>query len=66
MVTSQEFGLCNYNSWEVLELPSGFVSPFLNNFQVAEIHTICRLKGWVVPTAYQGAYNILARGPELE
>jgi len=37
-----------------------------HSWEVAEIYTICRLKGWVLPTVYQGSYSVIARGPELE
>jgi len=36
----------------------------LSNFsaaQVQEIHDLCKAKGWVLPTVYQGKYNVLSR-----
>lgn len=36
------------------------------SFEVAEIATICRLKGYVMPTVYQGVYNYLDRTSEPE
>ncbi|ETW75439.1 hypothetical protein HETIRDRAFT_120225 [Heterobasidion irregulare TC 32-1] len=36
------------------------------SFEVAEIATICRLKGYVMPTVYQGVYNYLDRTAEPE
>lgn len=41
----------------------------LSNFaayEVAEIVTLCNLKGWIRPTIYQALYNVLARGIEPE
>ncbi len=41
----------------------------LSNFaswQVAEVVEICRSKGWMVPTVYQGMYNALTRDVERE
>ncbi|KAF9730249.1 aldo/keto reductase [Paraphaeosphaeria minitans] len=35
-------------------------------FEVAEIVMICREKGWVRPTIYQGCYNAITRGIENE
>ncbi|EIM92034.1 aflatoxin B1-aldehyde reductase [Stereum hirsutum FP-91666 SS1] len=35
-------------------------------FEVAEFVTICRLKGYVQPTVYQGLYNCFERTNELE
>ncbi|KAF7338937.1 Aflatoxin B1-aldehyde reductase [Mycena venus] len=35
-------------------------------YEVAEIVTLCRLKGWVVPTVYEGLYNALDRTVETE
>ncbi|KIJ62757.1 hypothetical protein HYDPIDRAFT_29913 [Hydnomerulius pinastri MD-312] len=45
----EEFGLSNYNAWEV-----------------AEIVTLASARGWIKPTLYQGLYNALERGVELE
>ncbi|THV02735.1 aflatoxin B1-aldehyde reductase [Dendrothele bispora CBS 962.96] len=36
------------------------------SYQVAEMVTICRAKGWVVPTVYQGVYNPIDRTIETE
>ncbi|KAL1752407.1 NADP-dependent oxidoreductase domain-containing protein [Schizophyllum commune] len=41
----------------------------LSNFyswEVSEIHTICKLNGWLVPTVYQGVYNVIERTIEPE
>ena len=41
----------------------------LSNYQaweVAHIHAICREKGMVVPTVYQGMYNAITREVERE
>ncbi len=41
----------------------------LSNFsswQVAEVAEICRSRGWMVPTVYQGMYNALTRDVERE
>ncbi|KAJ3552502.1 hypothetical protein NM688_g4117 [Phlebia brevispora] len=35
-------------------------------FEVAEIVGICKRRGFVPPTVYQGVYNMLFRGPEAE
>ena len=35
-------------------------------WQVAEIVEVCRARGWVVPTVYQGLYNALNRDVEPE
>ncbi|KAG8213049.1 NADP-dependent oxidoreductase domain-containing protein [Butyriboletus roseoflavus] len=45
----EEFGLSNFNAWEV-----------------AEIATLSSERGWLKPTVYQGVYNALERGVELE
>lgn len=36
------------------------------SWEVAEIATIARLKGWIRPTVYQGIYNALERNIETE
>lgn len=36
------------------------------SWEVAEVVTICKLRGFVQPTAYQGVYNILDRMNEDE
>ena len=41
----------------------------LSNFPawlVAEVYNICKRRGWVLPTVYQGLYNPLSRQAELE
>jgi aflatoxin B1 aldehyde reductase len=41
----------------------------LSNFaayEVAQIWTICKERGYVLPTVYQGAYNLIQRGAEAE
>ncbi|KAG8849798.1 hypothetical protein FRB96_000621 [Tulasnella sp. 330] len=41
----------------------------LSNFsswEVAEVYTLCKGKGYVLPTVYQGSYNMLARSIEPE
>ncbi|KXS13563.1 aflatoxin B1 aldehyde reductase member 2 [Gonapodya prolifera JEL478] len=41
----------------------------LSNFsswEVAQIVTICKERGWIAPTVYQGMYNPITRGVELE
>lgn len=46
-----------------------FVQLGLSNytaFEVAEIVTICRDRGWVRPTIYQGMYNAITRSLESE
>ncbi|XP_037684283.1 aflatoxin B1 aldehyde reductase member 2-like [Choloepus didactylus] len=46
-----------------------FVELGLSNYtswQVAEICTLCRSKGWVLPTVYQGMYNAITRQVETE
>lgn len=45
----KEFGLSNYQSWEV-----------------AHICAVCRERGFVVPTVYQGMYNLATREVERE
>jgi len=35
-------------------------------WEVAEIYTICKNRGWVLPTVYQGMYNCLTRSVEKE
>ena len=35
-------------------------------FEVAEVVRICRRRGFVAPTVYQGRYNLLDRGAEAE
>ena len=54
--------------WEYYQ--QGKFSRFgLSNFaswQVAEVTEICRHKGWMVPTVYQGLYNALNRDVERE
>jgi aflatoxin B1 aldehyde reductase len=36
------------------------------SYEVAEIVMICRAKGWVVPTVYEGIYNPIDRTIETE
>ena len=36
------------------------------SWQVADIWHICKRNGWVLPTAYQGRYNAIARAVESE
>ena len=38
----------------------------LYSWEVAEIMEICKTKGYVAPTAYQGLYNALQRNVEPE
>ncbi|KAJ3552503.1 hypothetical protein NM688_g4119 [Phlebia brevispora] len=41
----------------------------LSNFmswEVAEVVGICKRRGFVLPTVYQGAYNMISRAPEAE
>ncbi|KAF7727632.1 hypothetical protein EC973_007290 [Apophysomyces ossiformis] len=41
----------------------------LSNFathQVVEIYMIAKQRGWVVPTVYEGMYNVLSRTAELD
>ncbi|KAK5651863.1 hypothetical protein OQA88_11632 [Cercophora sp. LCS_1] len=35
-------------------------------YEVAEMVMICKERGWVRPTVYQGVYNVLQRGVEAE
>ncbi|KAH0421764.1 aldo/keto reductase [Colletotrichum camelliae] len=41
------------------------ISNFMS-WEVAKIWELCDRNGWIKPTAYQGAYNALHRGVELE
>jgi len=34
--------------------------------QVVEIYHLCKAKGWVLPTVYQGMYNAITRDVEKE
>ncbi|XP_070116962.1 aflatoxin B1 aldehyde reductase member 3-like isoform X2 [Equus przewalskii] len=46
-----------------------FVELGLSNYaawEVAEICTLCKSNGWIVPTVYQGVYNALTRRVETE
>ncbi|XP_068935257.1 aflatoxin B1 aldehyde reductase member 2-like [Petaurus breviceps papuanus] len=46
-----------------------FVELGLSNYtswEVAEICTLCKKNGWVVPTVYQGMYNAITRKVETE
>ncbi|XP_053431675.1 aflatoxin B1 aldehyde reductase member 3 [Nycticebus coucang] len=46
-----------------------FVELGLSNYaawQVAEIYTLCKNNGWVLPTVYQGMYNATTRQVETE
>ncbi|KAJ7473978.1 aflatoxin B1-aldehyde reductase [Mycena latifolia] len=36
------------------------------SFEVAEIVTLCRARGWVAPSVYEGLYSALDRGVEVE
>uniref|UniRef100_A0ABM5EKA9 Aflatoxin B1 aldehyde reductase member 4-like isoform X2 n=1 Tax=Pogona vitticeps TaxID=103695 RepID=A0ABM5EKA9_9SAUR len=36
------------------------------SWEVAEIHTLCRSRNWVLPTVYQGMYNAMTRQVETE
>lgn len=41
----------------------------LSNFNAAEVEecvTICKEKGWIVPSVYQGQYNAITRGGEKD
>ena len=42
------------------------VKPDASGLQVSEILTICKLNGWLVPTVYQGVYNVIERTIEPE
>ncbi|TRM64294.1 NADP-dependent oxidoreductase domain-containing protein [Schizophyllum amplum] len=48
----------------------GYFTEFgLSNFyswEVAEIYTICKTNGWLMPTVYQGVYNVIERTIEPE
>lgn len=35
-------------------------------WRVAEIHSLCKHRGWVLPTVYQGMYNPVTRAVEAE
>lgn len=35
-------------------------------WQVVDIYHICKTKGYVIPTVYQGMYNVMTRGVEAE
>jgi len=35
-------------------------------FQVAQIYFLCKMNGWILPTIYQGIYNLLTRHAERE
>lgn len=35
-------------------------------YEVAEIVTMCRLNGWLVPTVYEGLYSAIDRTVETE
>ena len=35
-------------------------------WEVAEIVGICKRRGFIVPTVYQGVYNLIFRAPEAE
>ncbi|XP_038603342.1 aflatoxin B1 aldehyde reductase member 2 [Tachyglossus aculeatus] len=46
-----------------------FVELGLSNYaswEVAEIYTLCKNNGWIVPTVYQGMYNATTRQVETE
>jgi aflatoxin B1 aldehyde reductase len=66
---SEQFGLSNYNSWEVCDEPlflnkqTNAIHPFT---QVAEIMGIMKQNNWVRPTVYQGGYNAVKRNVEVE
>jgi len=36
------------------------------SWEVAEIYYICKMNNYVLPTVYQGMYNLIARDAELE
>jgi aflatoxin B1 aldehyde reductase len=41
----------------------------LSNFSAAEVEeciAMCKEKGWVLPTVYQGQYNAITRGGEKD
>jgi len=47
----------------------GFKEFGLSNYpawQVVEIYHLCKAKGWVLPTVYQGMYNAITRDVEKE
>jgi len=35
-------------------------------FQVAQIYFLCKMNGWILPTIYQGIYNLISRNAERE
>ncbi|XP_070466836.1 aflatoxin B1 aldehyde reductase member 3-like isoform X2 [Equus przewalskii] len=46
-----------------------FVELGLSNYaawEVAEICTLCKSNGWIMPTVYQGMYNVITRQAEKE
>ncbi|XP_058409053.1 aflatoxin B1 aldehyde reductase member 3-like [Diceros bicornis minor] len=46
-----------------------FVELGLSNYaswEVAEICTLCKSNGWILPTVYQGVYNVVSRQVETE
>ncbi|KAF8579731.1 Aldo/keto reductase [Ramaria rubella] len=34
------------------------LSNFLSFYEVAEVYTLCKERGWILPTLYQGSYNL--------
>lgn len=37
-----------------------------SSWQVSEIYNMCKNNGWVIPTVYQGMYNVITRDVEKE
>src|SRR5690606_26118365 len=37
-----------------------------SSWQVSEIYNMCKNNGWVLPTVYQGMYNVITRDVEKE
>ncbi|KAF8578218.1 Aldo/keto reductase [Ramaria rubella] len=36
------------------------------SYEVAEVYTLCKERGWILPTVYQGGYNLFSRTIEPE
>ena len=58
-----------FESLDVAYRAGKFAELGLSNFSPREVEdcvALCKDKGWVVPTVYQGHYNAVARGGEAE
>jgi aflatoxin B1 aldehyde reductase len=62
----QRLGLSNHSSCIPESLPVTAFLTLSSSWEVAEIVQICKINGYIQPSAYEGTYNALHRSVELE